>query len=93
MTTPKNLKQMDSGITESLWVVDNKSNVYLYVNGNWDLVPGRMATVSAGACVIATSEDGFVWYRQGVSVLNPKGNRWLKTDISVPMSRVECGML
>ena len=91
MATPQSLRQMDSGLTESLWAVDNKSNVYVYINGNWDLVQGRMATVSAGASVIATSEDGFVWYRQGVTLANPKGNRWQKTDINVPISKVECG--
>ena len=92
IATPKELRQIDSGITESLWAVDDKSNVYVYLNGNWDLVHGRMATVSSGPSVIATSEDGFVWYRQGVSLENPKGDRWEKTDIDVPMFRVEAGM-
>lgn len=92
ITTPKNLRQIDSGITESLWAVDDKSNVYVYVNGNWDLVQGRMATVSSGPAVIATSQDGFVWYRQGVSPENPKGDQWQKTTVNVPMSRVESGV-
>lgn len=92
MATPKNLRQIDSGITESLWAVDNRSNVYVYIDGNWDLVQGRMATVSAGPSVIATSEDGFVWHREGVSLLNPKGIKWKKAFVPIPMSRVECGM-
>ena len=93
MATPKDLIQIDSGITESLWAVDNRSNVYVFIDGNWDLVQGRMASVSAGASVIATSEDGFTWHREGVSFANPKGDRWKQTNVAVPMFRVECGML
>ena len=91
IATPQDLVQIDSGISEYLWAVDRGANVYVYGNGHWDLVSGRMASVTSGESVLATSKDGTVWYRQGVSMSNPKGQSWQRASISIPMRRVESG--
>ena len=73
IATPKSLRQIDSGITDHLWAVDKTSTVYLYANGIWDAVEGKMAYVTAGPVVIGTSEDGYVWYRKGHYTRASKG--------------------
>ncbi|XP_065052846.1 uncharacterized protein LOC135682059 [Rhopilema esculentum] len=91
IATPKSLRQIDGGITEHLWAVDKTSTVYLYANRIWDAVEGKMAYVTAGPVVIGTSEDGYVWYRKGITSELPKGNAWERVPILIRMQRVESG--
>ena len=89
--TPKDLAQIDGGISESIWAVDTSDNVYIYSNDNWDLVNGRMASVTSGESMFAISSNGNLWYRQGVLLENPKGYEWQQVKVNTPMMKIESG--
>ncbi len=89
--TPKDLAQIDGGISESLWGIDTSENVYIYFNNNWDLVDGRMSHVTSGESVFGISSNGDVWYRQGVLLENPKGFGWQQINMIQPIRRIDSG--
>lgn len=71
------MKQIDTGLTSSLWGISPAGQPQVYLNDSWVRVNKVFKQVSSGeAGVWAIKADGQVSYRAGVSHLNPTGMRW-----------------
>ena len=74
---PGNMKQIDTGITSSLWAVNDKDVSFVFNNVSWVPVGGAFHYVTSGqAGVWAVSTDRHVFYRDGINHLNPTGIKW-----------------
>jgi hypothetical protein len=70
-------RQVDTGLTSALWGVSPAGQPMVYLNETWVPVSGVFKDISSGeAGVWAVKGDGQVFYRAGVSHLNPTGMRW-----------------
>ena len=92
LATPKDLTQIDTGIADSLWGVDSRNFVYMYSNGQWELVDGKLKSVTAGESgVWGVAMDGSVVYRTGIYSGNPKGTAWTTVPIAMKLKKIESG--
>ncbi len=71
------MKQVDTGLTSALWGISPAGQPMVYLNHSWVSVNGIFKDISSGeAGVWVVKGDGQVFYRAGVSYLNPTGMRW-----------------
>ena len=71
------MKQVDTGLTNALWGISPSGQPQVYLGNSWVSVSGTFKSMSSGeAGVWAVKGDGQVFYRAGVSNLNPTGMRW-----------------
>ena len=73
----RQMKQVDAGLTSSLWGISPAGQPMVRLNHSWVSVNGVFKDISSGeAGVWAVKGDGQVFYRAGLSDLNPTGMRW-----------------
>ena len=71
------MKQIDAGLTNALWGINPAGQPQVYLRDSWVPVSGTFKSISSGeAGVWAVKGDGQVFYRAGISKLNPTGMRW-----------------
>lgn len=81
----KQFKQVDSGITRSVWAVDASKFIYRLYRGSWRKISGRLDHVSSGqsgvwGTVIGRNKRGSIYFRVGVSRRRKLGLRWKRVD-------------
>lgn len=70
----KKIKQLAVGSATNIWAVDDQTNIYKWVGGNWVLQSGQATQISAAA-------DGSVWCVNGGNVFAWEHDAWvLKHD-------------
>ena len=77
----RRFKQVDSGITRSVWAVDASKSIFRFYRGKWTKISGRLDHVSSGqsgvwGTVLQKNRKGLIYYRTGVSRRRPLGLRW-----------------
>lgn len=71
------MKQIDTGITNSLWGLNDDGKPFVFDNVTWVPVSGIFTYVTSGqAGVWAVMANRDIFYREGISHLNPTGMKW-----------------
>ena len=77
------MRQIDTGITSSVWATDANKFIY-YLNGNtFEKVEGKLTHVSSGAAgVWGVNVHNHIFYREGTTAI-PKGTTWKQVQGSL----------
>ena len=75
------MKQIDTGLTDTLWGLNDAGRPFVLNNMTWVPVDGAFTQVSSGeAGVWAVKAGKQVYYREGIRHRNPTGMKWTQVS-------------
>lgn len=84
------MKHIDTGVTNSLWGINHAGQPFVFNNHTWVPVDRRFTQISSGqAGVWAIEANKHVFYRAGITHLNPTGMKW--TQVGGSLDQVDSG--